>query len=78
MSLDELRKNYKNKNMNKIIYAIKVADLATSGLQVLNVKIGQTTDVNSTLRQYKRSNPKAEILDLWETNPTLRSPYECE
>lgn len=63
--------------MNKIIYAIKVGGLSYSGLQVLNIKIGQTTNIESTLRQYKRSNPEVEILDLWEINP-LKNFRECE
>ncbi|MGE4358073.1 MAG: GIY-YIG nuclease family protein [Candidatus Omnitrophota bacterium] len=64
--------------MKKIIYAIKVADLAYSGLEIIDVKIGQTVDIDSTLRQYRRSNPNAEILDLWEINPSLTNAYNCE
>jgi len=63
--------------MNKIIYAIKIADLSYSGLRILDIKIGQTTNIDSTLRQYKRSNPAADILDLWELNPS-KNPQECE
>jgi len=64
--------------MNKIIYAIKVTDSAYSKLKIIDVKIGQTTDINSILPQYRRSNPSADILDLWEINPSLNSSYECE
>ena len=57
--------------MNKMIYAIKITDLVASGLKIMSVKIGQTSDVNSVLRQYRRSNPTAEVLDLWEINLSL-------
>ena len=63
--------------MNKIIYAIRIGRLSYGGLQVLDIKIGQTTNIESTLRQYRRSNPDAEILDLWELNPSKNS-WECE
>ena len=64
--------------MRKILYAIKVADLSYSGLKILNIKIGQTLDIQSTLRQYRRSNPEVKLLDLWEINPMINNPYECE
>lgn len=63
--------------MKEIIYAIKVTELSYSGLKILSVKLGKTTNIKVTLRQYKRSNPEAEILDLWEPNP-YKSPSECE
>ena len=64
--------------MSKIVYAIKTTELSYSGLRVLNVKIGQTSDVTSTLRQYRRSNPEVEVLDLWELNASIGNPFECE
>jgi len=64
--------------MNKIIYAIKVTELLSSGLRILNVKIGQTSDINSTLRQYKRGNPEVKQLDLWEPNPLMKNIFELE
>lgn len=63
--------------MNKIIYAIKIADLSFSGLKVLHVKIGQTSNIKRTLAQYTRGNPGVEILDLWKSNP-LKTVSECE
>lgn len=63
--------------MNKIIYAIKISELVTSGLRVINVKIGQTSDINSRLRQIGVGNPGAEILDLWEVNASI-NPTDCE
>lgn len=64
--------------MNKIIYAIEIANLYYGGLRILNVKIGQTSDIKSTLRQYRRSNPEVKLLDLWEINPLIEDPYKCE
>ncbi len=63
--------------MKKIIYSIKIGGVTYGGLQVFDIKIGQTTNIESTLRQYRRSNPDAEILDLWELNP-LKNSWDCE
>ncbi|MCM8800122.1 MAG: hypothetical protein NC900_05300 [Candidatus Omnitrophica bacterium] len=63
--------------MEKVIYAIQVSTLIGSGLEILGVKIGQSKDIYSTLRQYKRSNTEVKILNLWEVNPSL-NPVECE
>lgn len=63
--------------MVKLIYAIKISELVTSGLRVINVKIGQTSDINSRLRQIGIGNPGAEILDLWEVNTSI-NPTDCE
>ncbi|GAG61703.1 unnamed protein product [marine sediment metagenome] len=63
--------------MSKIIYAIKIADLSFSGLKVLHVKIGQTSNIKRTLAQYRRGNPGVEILDLWEPN-LLKTVSESE
>lgn len=71
---------FNNKTMskkNKIIYAIKISELISTGLKVSNIKIGISHDIQSTLLQYKRSNPKAMILNIWETNPSIKNPYEC-
>lgn len=57
--------------MNEIIYAIKVADLNYSGLKILDVKIGKTTNIKSTLAQYKRGSRSIKILNLWEANKSL-------
>lgn len=63
--------------MNEIIYAIKVADLSYSGLKILDVKIGKTTNINSTLTQYRRSHRSVEILNLWGLNPSM-TLLDCE
>lgn len=61
----------------EIIYAIKIAELNYSGLRIIDVKIGKTTNINSTLAQYKRSSRSTEILNLWESNKVL-SLSNCE
>ncbi|MEO0092154.1 MAG: hypothetical protein ABIK61_05560 [candidate division WOR-3 bacterium] len=57
-----------------LIYAIKIESSITTGIQVSRIKIGQTMDIDSTLRQYQRTIPAAEILDLWEINPSIGRP----
>ena len=63
--------------MNNIIYAIEITNLSYSGLKILNVKIGKTTNLKATLRQYRRTSPEAQILNLWESN-FHKSLSECE
>ena len=63
--------------MKEIIYAIQVHILISSGLRVLDVKIGKTSNINSILAQYKRSARNIEILNLWESNKDLRLS-DCE
>jgi len=67
----------KTKIMNNIIYAIEITNLSYSGLKILNVKIGKTTNLKATLRQYRRTSPEAQILNLWESN-FHKSLSECE
>lgn len=63
--------------MSELIYAIKVASVSSSGLEIMYVKIGRTTNLEATVRQYRRSNPEGELLNLWLPNPELSLP-ECE
>ena len=63
--------------MTDIIYAIKVVDVSYSELKIIDVKIGRTTNINSTLAQYRRSSRGIKILDLWESNESL-TLSECE
>lgn len=63
--------------MLNIIYAIKVGDLSYGNLRVLDVKIGRTKDLKSTLSQYRRSNRMVEVLDLWQPNSSKRIS-KCE
>lgn len=57
--------------MTEVVYAIKTGELNYSGLTVLDVKIGRTTDIDRTLTQYKRGNRTIELLDLWLPNKSL-------
>lgn len=61
----------------KVVYAIQVASLSYSGLKILDVKIGKTKNIGSTISQYKRSHRQTKILDLWEPNQEL-SLSNCE
>jgi len=63
--------------MVNLVYAIKVNELYYSGLKVLDVKIGKTTNIDSTLAQYERSNRDVKVLDLWVPNANLQLS-ECE
>lgn len=60
-----------------MVYAIRVNYLTYGGLKIHDVKIGKTTNIKSTLAQYKRSNRDVKILDLWKSNDAL-SLSECE
>lgn len=55
--------------MSGVIYAIKMYDVTYPGIQIMDVKIGKTTDIERTKRQYRRGNREIEVLDLWQPNP---------
>lgn len=57
--------------MTKLIYAIKISDISYSGLKILDIKIGKTTNIQSTISQYERGNRDIEVLDLWKPNNDL-------
>lgn len=61
----------------RVVYAIQVASLSYSGLKILDVKIGKTSNLKSTLSQYKRSHRQTKILDLWKSNEGI-SVSKCE
>jgi len=63
--------------MANLIYSIKVNELYYSGLRVLDVKIGKTTNIERTLTQYRRSGRGIDVLDLWEPNKDL-TLSQCE
>lgn len=63
--------------MKKIIYAIKINEILTEGLRVLKVKIGQTNNLDATLRQYKRTSSDPVTLDSWEVSPFINY-RKCE
>ncbi len=44
-------------------------DVTYPGIQIMDVKIGKTTDIERTKRQYRRGNREIEVLDLWQPNP---------
>ena len=63
--------------MVDLVYAIRVSDMSYSGLTIMDVKIGKTTNINSTLSQYRRGNRSIELLDLWKSNEAL-TLSQCE
>jgi len=67
--------------IKSFIYAIKISELSQGSganqIKILKIKIGKSNDTNSTMRQYRRSSPDAELMGLWEANPSLK-PLDCE
>jgi len=63
------------------IYSIKISELSQGSganqIKILKIKIGKSNDTSSTMRQYRRSSPDAELMGLWEVNPSLES-LDCE
>ena len=55
--------------MKEIVYAIKISHLEYSGLKIMDIKIGKSTNIDNTLRQYSRGNRDIELLDMWTPNP---------
>jgi hypothetical protein len=55
--------------MTDVVYAIRISNLEYSGLKVLDVKIGKSTNIDNTLSQYSRGNRNIELLDMWKPNP---------
>ena len=56
--------------MNDVVYAIEIHRLESSGLSIMDVKIGiTTTNIDDILRQYSRSSRDVELLDMWKPNP---------
>ncbi|WP_049986564.1 hypothetical protein [Halobellus rufus] len=55
--------------MNEVVYAIKISHLEYSGLKIMDVKIGKSTNIDNTIRQYSRGNRDIELLDMWTPNP---------
>jgi len=56
-------------SMNEIVYAIRISHLEYSGLKIMDIKIGKSTNIDNTLRQYSRGNRDIELLDMWTPNP---------
>jgi len=55
--------------MREVVYAIRISHLEYSGLKIMDIKIGKSTDIGNTLRQYSRGNRDIELLDMWTPNP---------
>ncbi|GAB7010747.1 hypothetical protein [Halorubrum trueperi] len=55
--------------MNEVVYAIRISHLEYSGLKIMDIKIGKSTNIDNTLRQYSRGNRDIELLDMWIPNP---------
>ena len=55
--------------MNDVVYAIRISNLEYSGLKIMDVKIGKSTNIENTLSQYSRGNRDIELLDMWRPNP---------
>ena len=55
--------------MSDVVYAIRISHLEYSGLKIMDIKIGKSTDIDNTLRQYSRGNRDVELLDMWTPNP---------
>ncbi|MDB2244521.1 hypothetical protein PM076_03415 [Halorubrum ezzemoulense] len=55
--------------MSDVVYAIRISHLEYSGLKIMDIKIGKSTDIDNTLRQYSRGNRDIELLDMWTPNP---------
>jgi len=55
--------------MTDIVYAIRISNMEYSGLKIMDVKIGKSTDIDDTLSQYSRGNRNIELLDMWRPNP---------
>ena len=55
--------------MSDVVYAIRISHLEYSGLKIIDIKIGKSTDIENTPRQYSRGNRDIELLDMWTPNP---------
>ena len=55
--------------MKEVVYAIRISHLEYSGLKIMDIKIGKSTNIDTTLSQYSRGNRDIELLDMWRPNP---------
>ena len=55
--------------MREVVYAIWISHLEYSGLKIMDIKIGKSTDIDNILCQYSRGNRDIELLDMWTPNP---------
>ena len=55
--------------MSDVVYAIRISRLEYSGLKIMDIKIGKSTNIENTIRQYSRGSRDIELLDMWASNP---------
>lgn len=55
--------------MTDVVYAVRISNLEYSGLKIMDVKIGKSTNIDNTLSQYSRGARNIELLDMWKPNP---------
>lgn len=55
--------------MTDVVYAIRISNLEYTGLKIMDVKIGKSTNIENTLSQYSRGNRNIKLLDMWTPNP---------
>jgi hypothetical protein len=55
--------------MSDVVYAIRISRLEYSGLKIMDIKIGKSTNIENTIRQYSRGSRDIELLDMWAPNP---------
>lgn len=55
--------------MKEVVYAVRISELKYTGLKVMDVKIGKSSNIENTLSQYRRGNRNIELLDMWTPNP---------
>jgi len=63
--------------MNNVIYAVETHKLSYGDLKITEVKIGRTSNINSTLAQYRRGISNLKLLDLWYPNQD-KTVSKCE
>lgn len=56
-------------SITDVVYAIRISALEYTGLKIMDVKIGKSTDIDNTLSQYSRGNRNIQLIDMWEPNP---------
>lgn len=55
--------------MTDVVYAVRISNLEYSGLKIMDVKIGKSTNIDNTLSQYSRGARNIELLNMWKPNP---------
>jgi len=63
--------------MTNVIYTVKTHELSYADLKIKEVKIGRTSNINSTLAQYRRGISNLKLLDLWYPNEE-KTVSQCE